>query len=404
MINIFLKTAVPFIDEKSAIGNQQSPIRNSISKFANCFLLIVLFLSGCKTETKNAPIAKPENENIVALTDAQYKNAGITIGMMEEKSINDVVKANGKIDVPPQNMLSVSAPLGGYLRSTQLLPGMHVNKGQSIARIEDQQYVQLQQDYLLAKSKLHFAELDYKRQKELNQSQASSDKVMQQAQAEANSQRIVMNALAQQLRLININPNTLSSGSITKGVNIYAPIFGFVTKVNVNIGKYVSSSEVLFELVNPTDIHLNLKVFERDIKKLHIGQKLYAYTNTNPDKKYPCEIILINKDVAPEGTTEVHCHFFNYDPSLLPGMYMNAQIEVDSKITDALPEDAIVTFEGKQYVFEMIGDKKFEMKEVNIGNRENGYITIVNADRFKNKKLVMQGAYALLMKLKNKEE
>lgn len=367
-------------------------------------ILIILLCSNCKTETKHEIAAKPENENIVVLTEAQYKNADLAIGSMEEKSINAVIKANGKIDVPPQNMVSVSAPLGGYLRSTQLLPGMHVNKGQSIARLEDQQYVQLQQDYLLARSKLHFAELDYNRQKELNQSQASSDKVMQQAQAEANNQRIVMNALAQQLRLININPNSLSSSNITKSISIYSPIFGFVTKVNVNIGKYVSPSEVLFELVNPTDIHLNLKVFERDIRKLHIGQKLYAHTNTNPDKKYPCEIILINKDVTPEGTTEVHCHFFNYDPSLLPGMYMNAEIELDNKIAEALPEDAIVTFEGRQYIFEMTGDKKFEMKEVNIGNREHGFVTIVNANQFKNKKIVMQGAYALLMKLKNKEE
>jgi cobalt-zinc-cadmium efflux system membrane fusion protein len=89
---------------------------------------------------------------------------------------------------------------------------------------------------------------------------------MQQAQSEMNSQKILMNSLAQQLRLININPESLNSGNITKSVPVYSSINGFVSKVNVNIGKYVNPSDVLFELINPDDIHLNLKVYEKDLE------------------------------------------------------------------------------------------------------------------------------------------
>ena len=140
--------------------------------------------------------------------------------MLSEKNIGTVLKLNGKIDVPPQSLVSVSVPLGGYLKTSKLLPGTHVNKGEIIAVMEDPQYIKLQQDYLQAKSKLQFAELDYKRQRELNESQASSEKVMQQAQAEMNNQRITMNALAQQLRLININPNLLDENTISKSVPV----------------------------------------------------------------------------------------------------------------------------------------------------------------------------------------
>lgn len=367
-------------------------------------LVIVLGIISCKTKKVEPPPAKEPNDNIVTLTDAQYKNAQIETGKPQDKNIGAMLKVNGKIDVPPQNMVSVSAPMGGYLKSTNLLPGMHVVKGQIIANMQDQQYVRLQEEYLTAKSKLQYAEQDYKRQKELNQSQASSDKVMQQSLAEANAQRILMNSLAEQLRLINIDPVKLSNGAISRSTNIYSPISGFVSKVNVNIGKYVSPSEVLFELVNPIDIHLNLKVFERDVRKLYIGQQLWTYTNIDPDKKYPCEIILINKDVSPEGTIEVHCHFHKYDPLLVPGMYMNAEVQVDSKNVNVLPDDAIVTFEGRQYIFEEIGNKKFEMKEVSIGEIKDGFTPITNAKAFADKNIVVKGAYALLMKLKNKEE
>ena len=340
----------------------------------------------------------------MTLTDAQFKNAHIATASLQEKNIATVLKLNGKIDVPPQNMVSVSVPLGGYLRSTKLLPGMHVNKGEVIAAMDDQQYIQLQQDYLLAKSKLHFAQLEYSRQKELNQSQASSDKVTQQAQAEVNIQTITMNALAEKLRLINKNPERINANNISKSVNVYSTITGYVSKVNVNIGKYVTPSDVLFELINPTDIHLNIKVFEKDVAKIAIGQKVIAYDNTHPDKKYNCEIILISKDVSTDGTSEVHCHFETYDKTILPGMYMNAEVQVSANASNTLPEESIVTFEGKEYVFVETKKHTYEITAVNSSAKENGFVTIANVEILKGKTIVTNGAYTLLMKMKNKEE
>src|SRR5687768_17158351 len=192
--------------------------------------LVTILLFSCRGKTNTTEnIVTPTTESTVTLTDVQYKNAEIQTTALQEKNISTVLKLNGTIDVAPQNIVSVSVPLGGYLRSTKLLPGMHVRKGEIIAVLEDQQYIQLQQDYLLAKSKLHFAELEYDRQKELNQSQASSDKVTQQAQAEVNLQNITMKALAEKLRLINKNPNTISANNISKSVYIYSSITGFVS-------------------------------------------------------------------------------------------------------------------------------------------------------------------------------
>lgn len=364
--------------------------------------LLILGCTSKKTETVTD--AKTPNENSVTLSDAQFKNANITVGTLEKRSLSSTLKVNGKIDVPPQNMVSVSMPLGGYLTSTKLLPGLHIAKGEVIATMEDQQYIQLQQDYLTTKSKLYFATKEYERQKELNQSQASSDKVFQQAEADYKTLRIEQSALAEKLKLINVNPNNLTEKSISKSVNIYAPINGFVSKVNVNIGKYVNPADVLFELINPTDIHLNLKIFEKDITSLAIGQKLVAYTNQS-DKKYPCEIILISKDLSlDEHTAEVHCHFEKYDKTLLPGMYMNADIEVKSNDALTVPETAVVDFEGKNYVFVQKEAQNYLMQEVTLGTKENGFIAVVNSEAFSNQSIVFTGAYALLMQLKNKAE
>jgi cobalt-zinc-cadmium efflux system membrane fusion protein len=295
--------------------------------------------------------------------------------------------------------------MGGYLKNTSLLPGMFVQKNSVIATMEDQQYIDLQQNYLSTMAKLQYAEKEYQRQKDLNQNQASSDKVFQQAEADFKNLKIAKRALSEKLRLIHINPNSLTEQSISKSVNILSPISGYVSKVNVNIGKYVGPTDVLFELINPDDIHLNIKVFEKDIQKLHIGQTLYAYNNSNPTEKYICKIILISQDISNnDHSAEVYCHFEKYDKNLLPGMYMNADIELKNETQLSIQKEAIVSFEDKEYVFVKKGNNQYEMTEVVLGTAENNFIAITNSEVLKDQEIVIKGAYTLLMQLKNKAE
>lgn len=368
------------------------------------FLLLAtsLVLTTCSKKKESPQEVFISHDHKVALTAEQLKLAGLVSGKMELKKISGILRVNGRIDVPPQNIVSVSVPLGGYLKYTKLLPGMQVKKGEVIANMEDQQYIQLQQDFLMAKARLLFSTNEYHRQKELNQNKASSDKIFQQAESDYTTGKITVSALGEKLKLIGIDPETLNENLISKSIKIYAPINGYVSRVNVNIGKYTQPSEVLFELINPSDIHLALTIFEKDLSKLSIGQKVVAYTNNQPDQKHACEIILIGKDLSAERSTEVHCHFEDYDKNLIPGMYMNAEIELENTKAYVLPEDAIVRFQNKQYVFLEITNLEFELLEVQIGNTENGLTEIRSVDQLSEKKFVVQGAYNLLMKMKNK--
>lgn len=370
-------------------------------------ILIAVLLNSCGSKNTN-----PENktdsvaETKVLLTEAQIKNAGIETGVPVSKTMSSILKVNGVIDVPPQNMVSISFPLGGYLKSTKLLPGMHVAKGEALAVLEDPQYIQLQQDYLMAKAKLNFLEADFNRQKELNSSKASSDKTFQQAKADYESQKVLVKSLNEKLLLIGINPLTLTEENLSRSVNIYSPISGFVSEVNVNIGRYVSPTDVLFELVNPEDVHLNLTVFEKDVNKLSIGQKVTTYTNQNPDKKYDAEIILVSRNLDANRAAQVHCHFDKYDKQLLPGMFMNAEVKILSSNALTIPESAVVRWQNKNYVFVNEGNNSFQMTEVQTGIAENGLIelTTYSKDDWANKKLVIQNAYSVLMKMKNSAE
>ncbi|MBL7912785.1 MAG: efflux RND transporter periplasmic adaptor subunit [Bacteroidia bacterium] len=369
-------------------------------------LAALLFMLSCSTNTNEIKDTVVDNETLVTLTDAQYKNSAIQTEKLAKRQISTTLKLNGKIDVPPQNMVSVSTPFGGFLKSSKLLPGMRIKKGEVLATMEDQQYIQLQQDYLTAKSKLIYFENEYNRQKELNISKASSDKVFQQTEMEYKTQKISVSALGEKLRLININPLELNETNLSRTISVYSSIDGFVSKVNVNIGKYVNPSDVLFELINPEDIHLNLKVFEKDLGKISIGQKLIAFNNNQPDKKHKCEIILISQDLSADRSVDVHCHFEDYDKTLLPGMYMNAEVEIDLANALTTTTEAIVSFEGKDFVFIQKDKLTFQLIEVLTGSTENGFteITAAGADALTAFPVVTKGAYSLLMQLKNKSE
>jgi membrane fusion protein, heavy metal efflux system len=388
---------------KMSTSNSLSRISWSLKLVSTIGIAFLVMSCSTKNET-SLPVDSPLLENSVSLTPGQFKNAGITLGNLEKKSISRLLKVNGRIDVPPQNMISVSVPMGGYLKYTKLLPGMHVNKGEVIAIMEDQQYIQLQQDFLLAKARQNFTSNEFQRQKELNESKSTSDKVFQKTESDFITEKINVKSLSERLKLIGINPEQLDENSISKSINIYSPIAGYVSHVNVNIGKYTQPSEVLFELINPADIHLALTLFEKDLAKISIGQKVIAYTNGQPDKKYECEIILIGQNLSADRSTEVHSHFEKYDKSLLPGMYMNAEIELKNNMVYALPEEAIVRYENKQYIFISQSERSYNLTEVKTGDIENGYVEIMEGETLVKNKIVVSGTYSLLMSLKNKSE
>ena len=263
----------------------------------------------------------------------------------------------------------------------------------------------MQQDYLFAKSNLQYAKQDYSRQKDLNANKASSDKVTQKAFNESQNQNIMMKGMAQKLTAVGVNPGSLNANTIRRTFAVKSPISGYISTVNVNIGQYVSPVDKMFEIVNTGDLHLALKVFEKDLNKIKTGQKVFAFTNQNPTKKYEARVFIIGKDFSADRSVLVHCHFVDDSLALLPGTFMNAEMEADSEEGIVIPDDAIITWEEKQYVFEEIQPKTYKMFPVEIGNSENGFTQLLNVkEENTKKKFVTKGAYQLLMALKNVEE
>ncbi len=366
------------------------------------FAILLISCSSKKPEVKTDAIIK--ESSVLVLTDAQLKQAELVVGSPLFKTLHETIQVNGLVDVPPQNMVSVSFPLGGYLKKTQLLPGMNVKKGEVIGIMEDQSYVQLQQEYLIGKVKMDFLVTDLQRQKELSDAEATSKKNYQQVLSDYKTYQVMIKSLDEKLRIIGIDPTQLTVATISRSVLLRAPIDGFVTKVNVNIGKYVNPSDVLFEIVNPDDIHAALSVFEKDIPSIKKGMLGTVSLANNPQKKYEVEVLLVSKNINESRTGLIHCHFKNANHELLPGMFLNGSFYLPASPTKILPEESLVRFEGKIYVFVERDAHHFEMVEVQTGIKQEGMITVKESDKLDltKDKVVTKNAYRLLGMLKNK--
>lgn len=372
-------------------------------KFFKITILVFLFSCGAKTETEQ-PVQETAEQK-TTLTDAQIKSAGLLTDTIRMETLHTEILVNGVVDVPPQNMISVSFPLGGYLRTTDLLPGMHVNRGQVIARIEDPSLVQLQQDYLVAKAKLTYLELDFERQRELNADEVNTAKQFQQVQADFVAQKVTIRALGEKLRLVNIDPEKLNENTISRSVPIYSPINGFVSKVNVNIGKYVNPADVLFELINPDDMHAALTVFEKDLPFVQPRQRVKVSFVEDPLKEYECEVLLVTKNVDENRGALVHCHFETQPKQLLPGMFLNARIQVDNVKTLAVPEEALVRYANNEYLIKVTGKNTYELLPVVSGVKQEGKVAVSSSkENLTDVVVVTKGAYTVLSAMMNKGE
>jgi len=379
------------------------------------FGLSVLLIS-CNKGNKPVADAKATEvlpEDIVEMREDQVSLAKIELGSVEMKSLGSVLKVNGLISVAPQNRATVCMPMGGFIKNTTLLPGNAVTKGQVLAVIDNQDFVDVQQSYLEARNRLVFAEADYKRHSDLYKDDVYSEQNLQQVTVEYRNLKALVKSLEQKLLLIGIAPDRLREDNISSTVNLLSPINGFVKTVNINIGKYVNPTEVLFEIVNNDKLFLVLTLFEKDAANVATGQKVKFFIN-NENETHEAVITQTGRSVGDDRTYIVYATVSSTCKNLLPGMYVNALISESDLIVTALPSDALVTFDDKDYIFIYEKDKveagkaltEYKMIEVKKGVSDSGFTEVKLPDGFNagTTKIVTKGAYTLLSAKKNAGE
>ncbi|MFK5958947.1 MAG: efflux RND transporter periplasmic adaptor subunit [Lutibacter sp.] len=386
-----------------------------IINISSVFLLLV-FLTSCqnkttqqKEETNKESGEKEETTTIVALQQKQLEVMDIELGTTKQVNLGATLKVNGQLELPPQRKASISAIVGGSVESVAVIEGDFIKKGQVIARLNNPKFITMQREYLTAKSNYSFLEKDYLRKKELLKDGITSKKSFQQAEAAYKDGKSTLNATKSTLQLIGINVSVLENGQIISSIPVVSPIKGYVQNIAINIGKFVAPEQEMFEIVDNEHLHIGLKVFEKDIDKAKIGQKITFALTTRPDKIYEAEIFALGRafDMNTRAV-KVHAKIIGNHEGLLTGMFVEARIATSNKQVSALPDGAFVTEKGLDYVFvqkEKMNDKlEFEKIQVNKGISDLGFTEVVFIKTIpKNTLFVVKGAYYLNAEMQKSE-
>ncbi len=391
-------------------------------------LFLVMVLLGCNNQPKEASHNDHEQEEqhaeetmAVELSARQMKAVDIQTGRFSRLPLQNSVKANGILELPPQNKASVSALVSGAIQTINVIEGDKVTKGEVLALLEDPHIIDMQQDYVDASEQLAYLENEYARNKRLLEQDVSSEREYQQAASEYHSVRAQASGLKGKLELLGLNPEEVKNGNIRSTVPIRAPLEGTVRVVEVNTGSYVTPGQHLFEIVNNHHIHIDLMVYEKDLHRVSDDQLVhFRYTNQPDDKLYKARIFAVGKAFEQEPkAVRVHAELTERQPDLLPGMYVEAWIVTDSNQVLALPEGAVVSDGGSSYIFvqeeeeqatiQRAADSKdhrshFRAVEVITGISDNGFVEIkLLEDLSEETEVVTKGAFFIFSEMKKGE-
>lgn len=366
------------------------------------------------------------NAEEVHMVQQQMDVMDIKLGEFQYLNLSTTVKSNGQLELPPQNKASLSAVMGGRVRSISALEGDYVTKGQVLATLEHPDFIELQEQYMAAKGQLAFLEKDYQRKKALHADSISSAKAFQQTEAEYRSLLATVNGLKAKLQMLDLDVQAIEKGNFITAIPVRSPINGYVRSIEVNMGKYVQPDQNLFEIVDNEHIHIDLRVYERDMSKVREGQKVIFSLSTKADSVFEGSIFALGRAFEEEPRAMVvHAEIDNKGGDLLPGMYVDARIVTDEQKVRALPNDAIVSDGGLQYIFVLEpeaghehtqgethdhgagGDSKeyiFRKIEVNTGAADIGFTEVVPAYNLPTHvQIVTKGAFYLLAEMKKGE-
>lgn len=331
-------------------------------------IIIVVFLSACAE--KKVPMSEDsasvsehahENEHTATLTSEQMKSIGIELGSIEKKQLTASLRANGVLKVPNQNKASINSVYTGVIKTLLVQAGSPVAKGDVIATISNPQFIQVQEDYMGINAKIQHAEQEYNRQKELNEGNAGALKNLQAAETELRTVQAGKAALKQQIELMGINPSSLSNGKLVSVISLRSPINGVVSKVSVNLGSYVDVSTPVAEIVDNSQLHLDLFVYEKDLPKLKKDQVIHFTLTNNPGREYDAVIFSLGSSFEGESkAVSVHAMVKGNKSGLIDGMGITALISLEAAVVPAVPTDALITFQGQDYVFIVAGEEGVE--------------------------------------------
>ena len=319
----------------------------------------------------------------IPLTQQQVSTAELRMSEVQTRELDATLRVTGTLVLRPQSMADVSSLMVGVVRSILVSEGQRVSKGQVVATVENTGVVTLQREYFTALRESEAARAELTRQQTLAKAGAGVAKNLQQAETAARIADASLTGIGQQLRQMGISPKSVAAGSFATVFPLRAPISGTVSRISASIGSYADMQSPLLAIRDNSAMECDLNVFEKDVAKVAVGDRVELLLANQPGRVLRGRVYGVNQyfnDAAKSVAVHVR---LDASPSqgLIDGMYVSGTIATGRQKCRALPSQAIVSTEGKSYIFALNGKPRggkysFSRHEVTTGVTSDGFTEV----------------------------
>jgi cobalt-zinc-cadmium efflux system membrane fusion protein len=366
-------------------------------------LLLALFVCGCHPPgggARKRVVTEPPAAE-VWLFDDQMQAAKLRIEPLAWQPVGGVVVTSGRIAFDDLKVSHVVSPVTGRVTRIEAQPGQRVKKGDTLAVIDSPDMGSAFSDMEKANAEFTAANKEFKRQKELFDVHAGSQRDLEAAQGNFAKARAELDRARKKASLLR------SGGKGMESYTLRAPIAGEVIARNVNPGAEVQGQYTggqvleLFTIGELDTVWAMADLFELDLGRVKTGAECNVKAVAYPDSVFQGVADWVSDTLDPvTRTAKVRCKLGNADRRLKPEMFVTASLSVDRQRALALPRAAILRLADQTMAFVELGKTpdgrtRFERRPIAVNEALGGDYLPVERGIHEGERVVVSGAILL---------
>lgn len=335
----------------------------------------------------------------VRLTDAQSRFADIRAEKASRRKSKCILKAMGKLLAPKPQTAIVSHAFSGRVAEVHVAVGDWVEEGQPLITLESHEVGEAKSEFYKATADLELARLNLQREERLMEQEIGVQKNLVAAEAAFKIAQSNAEAAEKTLHVLGFNEDQVKeiaeTHQISPQITLFAPITGRIVASEAVLGALVDASSEILRIIDTTMLWVDAEIYEKDIAKVRIGQKVEIVVPAYPEKGFHGDVSYVGTLVDEETRTiTVRAEVQNPEAQLKPGMFADVKILLNGNSAMLMiPCPAILQDGNKKIVFVQSGDE-YERREVETGSLDGEYRQILSG-LDEGDKVVIEGNYQL---------
>lgn len=327
-------------------------------------------IAGCHSDAPGRA-AVPEATPLARLVRQQGKDViqfnagdvpGLTIVQAQNIEMPGVLETSGQISYDDRRVSTIVSRVQGRIEQTRVSQWDNVQRGERIVALYSPDFMTAEAEYLQAH-------------------ESSTLIAAPGVGASTDFAGSLSLAAKRKLEFLGMSDADIRAiKALDPTVWMRAPISGIVVDNKVQRGSAVNPGDVLFTLGTLEDVWITGDIYEDDLARVRVGQKLSAVTTAFPDEVFKGVIDRISPNIDPAThTLQIRCEVKNPGARLKPQMLAKVSIVTRPGEALVIPQDALVFDIDNYYAFVEVSPGTFEHRKVSIASWSRvGYARIVS--------------------------